>query len=262
MQGVAQQLILDRRVGSYELPDGWFVRPPETRKEDLGPPSTTCAGSSACLVNRFLHLDVTADLDSFRRYVSTRWLDERIASFLAFRPSMLHALDPKRPAWPSPRSWEMANTLIVDRRIDCSRRGRRRSLGVRRVLRGVQRASRHRRDPWDAAAAPTWPGPTATFRPAPGLGPSPIRPRRRLPDSAGPLTGLRRNGCSSTCPTSPSWERPDGSSRHTLEAGTVLHDMMRRPDRPRRTARKKSNRFRPVRHRRHYYARKVPQSRN
>ena len=25
MQGVAQQLILDRRVGSYELPDGWFV---------------------------------------------------------------------------------------------------------------------------------------------------------------------------------------------------------------------------------------------
>lgn len=108
MQGVAQQLILDRRVGSYELPDGWFVWAAGNRKEDRA----SVHDMPAPLANRFLHLDVTADLDSFRRYVSTRGLDERIASFLAFRPSMLHALDPKRPAWPSPRSWEMANTLL------------------------------------------------------------------------------------------------------------------------------------------------------
>src|SRR5690606_25955626 len=33
MQGVAQQLILDRRVGSYVLPDDWFVWAAGNRKE-------------------------------------------------------------------------------------------------------------------------------------------------------------------------------------------------------------------------------------
>ena len=32
MQGVAQQLILDRKVGSYELPDGWLVWAAGNRK--------------------------------------------------------------------------------------------------------------------------------------------------------------------------------------------------------------------------------------
>ena len=109
MQGVAQQLILDRKVGSYELPDGWFVWAAGNRKEDRA----SVHDMPAPLANRFLHLDVTADLDSFRRFVAKRGLDERIASFLAFRPSMLHAIDPKRPAWPSPRSWEMANALLT-----------------------------------------------------------------------------------------------------------------------------------------------------
>jgi hypothetical protein len=39
-------------------------------------------------------------------------IDDRILAFLAFRPQLLHALDAKRPAWPSPRSWEMASNLL------------------------------------------------------------------------------------------------------------------------------------------------------
>ena len=108
MQGVAQQLILDRRVGSYELPDGWFVWAAGNRKEDRA----SVYEMPAPLSNRFLHVHVEPDLDSFRRYVAARGLDERIASFLAFRPQLLHSLDGKRPAWPSPRSWEMASTLL------------------------------------------------------------------------------------------------------------------------------------------------------
>lgn len=109
MQGVAQQLILDRKVGSYELPDGWFVWAAGNRKEDRA----SVHEMPAPLANRFLHLEVNADLDSFRRYIAGAGIDERIAAFLAFRPAMLHALDPKRPAWPSPRSWEMANALLA-----------------------------------------------------------------------------------------------------------------------------------------------------
>jgi MoxR-like ATPase len=108
MQGVAQQLILDRKVGSYELPDGWLVWAAGNRKEDRA----SVHDMPAPLANRFLHLEVTADLDSFRRYATNKGLDERIGAFLAFRPQLLHDLDSKRPAWPSPRSWEMANTLL------------------------------------------------------------------------------------------------------------------------------------------------------
>ena len=108
MQGVAQQLILDRRVGSYVLPDGWLVWAAGNRKEDRA----SVYEMPAPLSNRFLHLEVEPDLDSFRRYIAVRGIDERIASFLSFRPQLLHSLDPKRPAWPSPRSWEMADTLL------------------------------------------------------------------------------------------------------------------------------------------------------
>ncbi len=108
MQGVAQQLILDRRVGSYVLPDGWFVWAAGNRKEDRA----SVFDMPAPLANRFIHLDVAADIESFRTYAIERQLDPRINAFLAFRPELVHQLDTQQPAWPSPRSWDMASTLL------------------------------------------------------------------------------------------------------------------------------------------------------
>lgn len=109
MQGVAQQLILDRRVGSYCVPDGWYVWAAGNRKEDRA----SVFEMPAPLANRFLHLDVGPDLGSFLTYGHTGGLDDRLAAFLSFRPQLLHALDVKRPAWPSPRSWMMASRLLA-----------------------------------------------------------------------------------------------------------------------------------------------------
>jgi AAA domain (dynein-related subfamily) len=114
MQGVAQQLILDRRVGSYTLPDGWFVWAAGNRKEDRA----SVFEMPAPLANRFVHVEVEPDLESFRKWAMTPSasgvvpIDERITSFLAFRPQLLHSIDAKRPAWPSPRSWAMASSLL------------------------------------------------------------------------------------------------------------------------------------------------------
>ncbi len=109
LQGVAQQLVLDRKVGSYTVPDGWFVWAAGNRKED----QAAVFDMPRPLSNRFLHLEVNADLDSFRAYAASRGLHERIVAFLSFRPSLLHHIDPARPAWPSPRSWEMASSLLA-----------------------------------------------------------------------------------------------------------------------------------------------------
>jgi AAA domain (dynein-related subfamily) len=107
MQGIAQQLILDRRVGSYVVPDGWFVWAAGNRKEDR-------AGvfeMPAPLANRFLHLQVEPDFESFKAYALEQGIHEQIIAFLSFRPSLLHKIDPLQPAWCSPRSWMMASSL-------------------------------------------------------------------------------------------------------------------------------------------------------
>ncbi len=107
MQGVAQQLILDRKVGSYVVPSDWFVWAAGNRKEDRA----AVFDMPSPLANRFLHLDVQADFDSFKAYALERNLHEQIIAFLSFRPTILHKIDPQQPAWPSPRSWEMASKL-------------------------------------------------------------------------------------------------------------------------------------------------------
>jgi len=107
MQGVAQQLILDRRVGSYVVPDGWFLWAAGNRKEDRA----SVFEMPAPLANRFLHLSVEPDFDSFKAHALERGMAEQIIAFLAFRPTLLHKLDQKAPAWPSPRTWEMASRL-------------------------------------------------------------------------------------------------------------------------------------------------------
>lgn len=107
MQGMAQQLILDRRVGSYSVPDGWFIWAAGNRKEDRA----AVFDMPTPLANRFLHLFVEPDFESFKAYALAANAHEQILAFLSFRPELLHRLDSTNPAWPSPRSWMMASAL-------------------------------------------------------------------------------------------------------------------------------------------------------
>jgi MoxR-like ATPase len=106
MQGMAQQLILDRRVGSYVVPDGWFIWAAGNREEDRA----AVFEMPAPLANRFIHVEVAPDFENFKSYALNRSLHEHIVAFLSFRPALLHKSEPC-VAWPSPRSWEMASTL-------------------------------------------------------------------------------------------------------------------------------------------------------
>jgi hypothetical protein len=107
MQGMAQQLILDRRVGSYVVPDGWFIWAAGNRKEDRA----SVFDMPAPLANRFLHLQVEPDFESFKAYALETRVHEQIIAFLSFRSTLLHKIDPQQPAWCSPRSWVIASEL-------------------------------------------------------------------------------------------------------------------------------------------------------
>ena len=108
MQGVAQQLILDRKIGNYKVPNEWLIWAAGNRKEDRA----SVFEMPTPLANRFLHLDVEVNYDCFKAYALSQELAEQVIAFLAFRPKLLHQIDDEQKAWPSPRSWEMASRLF------------------------------------------------------------------------------------------------------------------------------------------------------
>lgn len=107
LQGVAQQLILDRQVGDYQLPDEWFIWAAGNRKSD----KAVVYEMPATLANRFIHFSVEESLDDFKQYAYRVGLSADVIGFLSFRPDLLHRLHVSDPSWPSPRTWEMAATL-------------------------------------------------------------------------------------------------------------------------------------------------------
>lgn len=101
MQGVAQQLIHERRTMSYRLPAGWFVFATGNRKAD----KTGSFDMPADVANRFDHYTLIPDLDSALEHFIREGVHEDIIGFLRFRPECLHRFEEGDVAWPSPRTW-------------------------------------------------------------------------------------------------------------------------------------------------------------
>lgn len=108
MMGIAQQLILDRQVGDYKVPDGWFIVAAGNRAEDRAAVSQM----PAPVANRFIHFQVEPDLASWKQFAIQKGMNEQIISFLNFRPQLLFDFNKNATAWPSPRSWEFADALL------------------------------------------------------------------------------------------------------------------------------------------------------
>ncbi len=110
VQAACYQLVLDRRLGEYELPAGWTVIAAGNRETDK---AVTHRIPSA-LANRMVHLDVDPDLEDWLTWAKKAGIDARLCAFLQFRPRLLHAFDPKRndKAFPSPRSWEFVSRIL------------------------------------------------------------------------------------------------------------------------------------------------------
>lgn len=107
VQAVCQQLILEKRIGQYELPEGWVIVAAGNRKED----KAACYDMSTAVANRFLHFNIRCDYDSWKHSFGFSNIHPQIVAFLGFKPDLLHKMDIGTPAWPSPRSWEAASNL-------------------------------------------------------------------------------------------------------------------------------------------------------
>lgn len=110
VSAAAYQLILDRKLGEYAIPDGWAIFAAGNRQGDRG----VTYAMPAPLANRFTHFDVEAHLDDWVGWAYANDIDERILGFLRFRPDLLFNYDAAHNpvAFPSPRSWEYAHRAL------------------------------------------------------------------------------------------------------------------------------------------------------
>ena len=110
VQAACYQLVLDRKLGEYRLPDNWAVVAAGNREQDRA----VSHRMPSALANRFVHIDFEVDTDQWLEWAKEYGISRQVRAFIRFRPSLLHDFDPKREtrAFPSPRSWEFVSRLL------------------------------------------------------------------------------------------------------------------------------------------------------
>ncbi len=107
VQAAAYQLILNRKIGEYKLPDGWSVLAAGNRASDR----SVVHAMPAALANRFVHIDFEVSVDDWNFWAMDNEVHDDLRAFIQFRPNLLHSFDSANNprAFPSPRSWSFVN---------------------------------------------------------------------------------------------------------------------------------------------------------
>jgi hypothetical protein len=107
VKNAALQLVLDRCVGDYVLPDDWCIVCAGNREDD----GCFSAPLGQALSNRMIHVVVRPDMDVWTKWARENKVADDIIGFLTFKSELLY-MNTNLNAFPSPRSWTMASKLI------------------------------------------------------------------------------------------------------------------------------------------------------
>lgn len=116
IQAAAYQLILDRKVGTYTLPDNCFVVAAGNLDSDKG----VTYRMPKPLSNRLVHFELRVDFASWNEWAINKKQNPDVIGFLNFSKDSLHTFDPKSPdhAFATPRTWEYVSDIISDNTLD------------------------------------------------------------------------------------------------------------------------------------------------
>lgn len=111
VQASAYQLILDRKIGEYKLPDGWAIVAAGNRESDKG----VVFRMAAPLANRFIHLDMEVNVDDWRNWAISSNIDLSIISFISYRPDALFTFNTHSDSktFATPRTWAYVNEILL-----------------------------------------------------------------------------------------------------------------------------------------------------
>lgn len=111
LQVAAYEFILDRRLGElYQVPDGWYICAAGNRTADRA----VAATMSSALANRFMHVELGEDVESWVAWARRSGILPVVTGFLRFRPGSLFRQEGENleRGWPTPRSWERVSRML------------------------------------------------------------------------------------------------------------------------------------------------------
>jgi hypothetical protein len=109
VQKAFYSLILDRRIGSYELPAGSVVIGAGNRATD----QALARPMASALVNRLVHVHLRASAADWLTWAANNVIHPWIVEYLAQRPDHLWSAPPKtEEPFSSPRSWHMLSDVL------------------------------------------------------------------------------------------------------------------------------------------------------
>jgi hypothetical protein len=112
VQAAAYQLILNRRVGKYKLPDNVVMVAAGNREGDKG----VTYKMPSPLSNRFVHLEMRVDFDAWQKWAVLNNIHKDVVGYISFAKQDLFDFDPKTSSrsFATPRAWTFVSQLLED----------------------------------------------------------------------------------------------------------------------------------------------------
>ena len=107
-QNAFLQLLLTRKVGDYQLPDGWSIIAAGNRLTD----SAAVYQMPSPVRNRLAHYELEPNLDDWCNWAISNGINDSLISFMRYRPGLLYSFDADHYSFPTPRSW-----ALVDKKL-------------------------------------------------------------------------------------------------------------------------------------------------
>jgi hypothetical protein len=112
VQSAAYQLILNRRIGKYVLPDNVVMVAAGNRESDKG----VTYRMPTPLANRFIHQEMKVDFAAYQEWAVQNRIHKDVVGYLSFAKQDLYDFDAKSAsrAFATPRSWTFVSQLLED----------------------------------------------------------------------------------------------------------------------------------------------------
>ena len=112
VQAAGYQLILNRRIGQYVLPDNVVMIAAGNRETDKG----VTYRMPKPLENRFVHFELRVDFQDWLNWAVMNEVDADVVGYLSFAKGDLYNFDPQSSSrgFATPRAWTFTSELIED----------------------------------------------------------------------------------------------------------------------------------------------------
>ena len=112
VQAAGYQLILNRRVGKYKLPDNVVIVAAGNRDSDKG----VTYRMPMPLANRFVHIEMRYDFNAWQTWAVNKGIHRDVVGYLSFSKQDGYDFDAKGSsrAFATPRSWVFVSDLLED----------------------------------------------------------------------------------------------------------------------------------------------------